>query len=216
MNLITKLIENLKSKNQFDFENFDTKYKKNLRLAVNKFKKMQRGVNRLLDRTAIDYYVYDPFAEVDKIYSIMMKQTKSEGFSFNFSHIIICAKMFAANFLATDEGQTYKEIKFACERLCEMADCLNFNLMAHINFETKQYVIYKNDSFHVEPNSYASHLVELINFVNNTMMEIAQGIYNRDNKSIYKAFTELCDYRKYLFKSYEGVFDDIDDGLFEL
>jgi hypothetical protein len=118
MNLINKLVEKFNAQKEVDFVNFDTKYKRNLKIVEKNFKKMQNGVNGLWDRKEIDYFVYDPFAEVYEINAKMMKQTNSEGFSFNFSHIIVCAKIYAANYIATDEGKTYKEIKFACERLC--------------------------------------------------------------------------------------------------
>ena len=209
MNLITKLIEKIKAKKIVDFENFDAKYNHNQSLVEKKFKKMQRGVNKLWDRTAIDYFVRDPFEEVNKINAIMMQQTKSKSFSYNFAHIIVCAKMYAANYMTTDEGKTYKEIKFACERLCEMVDSLNFNFMAHVNYETEHHVKLKNDSFGVEPDSYASRLVEMINSVNNNMMGIAEGIYKQDKDAVYNSYLALCNENLYYF-------DDGAKEIFEL
>lgn len=200
MNLITKLIEKLKAKQQFDFENFDKNFKHNKSLAEKKLKKMQRGANKLIDKSEIKYYVVDPLGEIETIKSALIKQTNSESFSFNFAHIVVCAKLYAANYIATDEGKKYKDIKFACERLCEMVDFMNFNFMAHVNCETEYTAKFKDDLFTVDPNSYASRLIEMINAVNNTMMDVAEGIYNRNRDDVYAGFLSLSDTSLYKFE----------------
>ena len=200
MGLIKKMISKLMGPQEFVFENFKENFKNNQKVLQKEFKKMQNGFNVIAQRKEIDFYMPNVLDTIDEFVLDMMEQTNSESFSFNFAHIVTCAQMYAANYMATDEGKTYREIKFACERLLAMIDCLNFNYLAHINCETYYEAEYIDGNFRVNKDSYASRLVVMITNVNNIIMDIAEGIYNRDRGPVLQGFNKLCDNSLYKFE----------------
>lgn len=199
MGLIKNLIAKLRKPKEFIFENFRENFANNQKFLQMEFKKMQKGFNVIATRKEIDFYMPNVLDEIDEFILDMMEQTNSESFSFNFAHIVTCARMYAANYMGTDEGKTYREVKFACERLASMVDCLHFNYLAHINCETNMEAEYIDGVFRVDKNCYASRLIEMINRVNENILNIAEGIYNKNRTPVLKGFNNLSNKEMYRF-----------------
>ena len=207
MGLLKKLTSKLKQPKEFKFENFGENFEQNQKFLQIQFKKMLKGFNVIVKRKEIDFYMPNIFDEIDEFILDIMEITNSECFSYNFAHIVTCAKMYAVNYMATDEGKTEGEICYAVQRLSEMIDCLNFNYLSHINCETNFEAIYQDDNIYVDKDSYASELVQMVNSVNTIILSIAQGIFDRDRSVVLEGYMDLHNKELYKLKpSSEDIF----------
>ena len=207
MGLLKKLTSKLRRPKEFVFENFKENFENNQKFLQIQFKKMQKGFDIIVKRKEIDFYMPNVLDEVDEFTLDIMEITNSECFSYNFAHIVTCAKMYAVNYMATNEGKSDGEVKFAVERLSEMIDCLNFNYLAHINCETEFEAVYEDGDIYVKKNSYASDLIKMVNGVNSAILNIAEAIYDSDRGLVLEGYMDLCNKELYqLPTSSEDVF----------
>lgn len=198
MGLIKKLVEKLHKKNEIVLENFDENYYRNQKIANKLFNKMKKGCLVIRKRPEVQYYIPDIIEVSDELILDIMEQTNSQPYSYNFGNIITFVKLYAINYVATQEGKSYQEVKYACECLFDAIDSLNLNFLAHINCDTDYEASYINDSFAVTKDSYASKLVKNVNKINHVIFDIAEGMLHKDKEAVFYGYERLCDKTLYI------------------
>jgi hypothetical protein len=148
----------------------------------------------------ITLYELNKDDNIDEFILDIMEITNSECFSSNFASIVTIAKAYAFNYISTEDGKTFGEVKYAVERLNEMIDCLNFNYLAHVNGETEFEAEYEDGNISVEKGSYAYELIVMVNAVNNIILNIAQSIYDGDRGAVLENCMELFNEELYKLK----------------
>ena len=180
-----------------------------------KWKKILSDANVIKRRKEVQYYISDVNLDLGGLTLDIMEITNSERFSTNFADFVTCVKLYAANYISTEQGKTYKERNCACIRLEEIMNCLNFNLMTHVNIETnywiepddEEIIIQKKkmseqsiksfeETYNVKINQeegYVYRLVMMQNKINCEINNIAKGIWNQDRNPVFEGFRNLCD-----------------------
>lgn len=206
---------------EFVFQDLDKNFYRNQKLYLEKWCGVLKDANVILRRKGIDCYLPNYEDSVDELTLDAMEITNSENYSCNFANLISCAKLYAANYMVTDNGKTDKEISVAVSQLSNIIDCLNFNLVAHINNETiynmeivdgQSHIYLITDAQNINYNDlikdkiYPFKILTMQNRVVFEILKIAEGIFNRNNTSVYQAFSHLCDQELY----------NVDDIKFEI
>ncbi len=206
---------------EFVFQDLNKNFYKNQKLYLEKWNSILRDANVILRRKGIECYLPDYEDSVDELTLDAMEITNSENYSCNFANLVSSVKLYAANYLVTDRGKSDKEIKVAIAQLSNIIDCLNFNLVAHINNETiynmeivdgQSHIYLLTDAQNINYNDlikdkiYPYKILTMQNRVVYEILKAAEGIFNKNNTSVYQAFSNLCGKDLY----------NIDDITFEI
>lgn len=208
MSIIKQILLKFKKPEDYILEDFEKNYKHNERFADKEFKKIHNSVTKFWDRDEIYAFIPDMDADYDVLSSILLNQIKSDIFSLNFADVIMFARLYAVNYIATNRGKTAQEIISACESLCSMVDYLNFNFQSHINFETDLRVDYENGEYIITDNEYSVSLMEMVNYVNSVLVKLSDGIYKRDRNAVYSAYCELCNNTIFDLQKYKDEYKE--------
>ena len=201
-----------KTPKNFVFTDMNKNFYKNQKLYLQKWNSVLNDSNVILRRKGVEYFLPEFEEGVDELTLDIMEITNSENFSCNFADLISSAKLYAVNFMATDEGKTKQEISTSIIQLSNIIDCMNFNTIAHIDVETiynMEIVDGKIRIFSIgdtetnnNPNliknkEYPFKIIMMQNRVVCEILSIAEGILNKNNTSVYQAFAKLCDKELY-------------------
>lgn len=137
------------------------------------------------------------------MYSILIRQTHSDSFSYNLSKLIVGTRLCAVNYIATDFGKTYQEVERAYNILMDEIDGLNFHYLTHINLETDFVASFIDGGFELSDDKYPISLVDMVNFANSQIFKLAQGMCNNNRDEVYSAYCELSNNDNFILNNYE-------------
>ena len=227
MGLIEKLTEKLKAikfyisrafmktPDKFIFKDFKENFMKNDKVMDKKWQQILADANKIRKRQHIEVYRPDVENELEETTLDIMEITNSERFSTNFADFITCVKLYAVNYMITDEGKTESEVVCACNRLESVVECLKFNFLTHVNIETDHWIEPDGDLMTItkkkgsrktyeeiektydlninQEEGYVLKLLKMQQKVFDEILNIAQGIYDGERDPVYKGFVNLSD-----------------------
>jgi len=218
LKVVTKTLFTKTPKN-FIFTDMNKNFYKNQKLYFQKWYSVLNDSNVILRRKGVEYYLPDFEESVDELTLDIMEITNSENYSCNFANLISSAKLYAVNYLTTNQGKTQSEMMSSIAQLSNIIDCLNFNVVAHINVDTvftmeiidgKSHVYMLDDLANckdlISAKEYPFKILTMQNKVIYEILSIAEGIYTQNNTSVYQAYSNLCDKELY----------NVDDIVFEI
>jgi len=205
-----------KTPDYFVFENFIQNFDKNQKFFTSQWKEVVKDLRVIQKRKGIKLYLPEGFEEIarDLVLDIV-EITDSGNYGFNFADIVTASKYYAANYMTTDEGKTLEEVNVAAYNVGVMIDSMNFNFMAHINYETMFWAEQKGNKMAivrkvvdedklkaskeagtfklVDKEGYPWKLLAMKERVAKQMFNIRDGIMNADRDMVFKGFINLCD-----------------------
>jgi len=208
-----------KNPKDFIYKDFRENFVQNDKLVGRKWKKILSDANVIKRRKEVQYYISDVNLDLGGLTLDIMEITNSERFSTNFADFVTCVKLYAANYIATDKGKSSRERSVACARLIEIMDCLNFNLMTHINIETTYSIEPDGDNITIQKKKmsediikalertydlkinqeegYVFKLVMMQNKINTEIEKIIEGIAYKNRDMVFEGYINLCDKEYY-------------------
>lgn len=204
-----------KTPKEFVFKEFKENFEKNDKLVSKKWQLILCDINIMRNRREVFNYLPEVEYDLGELTLDVMEITNSEMFSTNFADFVTAVKLYAANYISTDEGKTDRERKYACLRLDDIMNCLNFNLLTHVNIETNYWIEPDGDEITIQKKKmseksiqafekaynikinqeegYVFKLVMMQNKINEEINKISHGIWNKDRDPVFAGFRNLCD-----------------------
>ena len=197
MGLFDKIFSKVVVPDRMIFKDFAKFFEMNNERARLDFKSCSKDMKKIVMSKHIYAQVGDIYEERQKIKADFFDISQGKEFSSNIGAVVHFSKMYAMNYMYTDEGKTDAEVLHAYNQLDKLYDVAVFATLSYFNYARHEKLTFDNGRFELfaNVNDVSKHILNVIVEVLTDIVRLARAIKEKDNTKYQNYFCQTWVYK---------------------